>query len=113
MPRRVRLTQFLIDLHDAATGQTVKVDKAVDVSDICFFHEAGCVLLYGRATRGVLVQIVLPAKKGDPSYGMVTHYFLADLDRELLTKDTVLPSFARHLGLHSESLVTLLRREAP
>jgi hypothetical protein len=114
MPSTRLLTySFHPGIQDSATGQSVKVTRAVDVSDVCFYHEPGCLLLYGTVERGPLVQLILPYKKDDPTLGVSTHYFLNELEQELQTSDTVFPIFAKDLGLIPEALVKLLRDYAP
>ena len=112
MGRRLNRKKFKLRLFDSANGRTVKTDLAMDVTGDCPVHarkkERGTVvLLFGKAERGRIVQIV----RG----GMVIHFFVEELRQEMRVApihDTF-GSTAGELGLTKAELKKLIEKYAP
>ena len=113
MPSFFFRSPFNLGLYDSSTDLPIEVSHAVDVSDICFFRADGCVLLYGRAERGPLVQILRPYDRNNKRAGCRIHYFIDELEKELQTRDTLIHRVADDLGLTVPAFIALLRRYAP
>lgn len=86
------------DLYDSDTGKKLKTLKAVDVSDELPPSESPLVLLYTRAVKGPIVQLVHGCSR--------VHYFLPHLpyqDRE----DSALSNFAHYTKTTRAHLIEL------
>lgn len=88
-----------LGLYDSDTGRSLKVKRAVDLSD----KTRKLVLLYAKAVRGELVQIVVE--------GAFTHYFIDDLKRLDPGKEAI-ANFALWTGMTPEELKGLCLKHA-
>lgn len=103
---------FDLGLYDSDTGATITTEKVVEQ-----LTPSGdrIVLAYGRAKRGLLVQITFPYNRtpGAETIGMSVHFFMDDLTPPARREDKTLATMARIAGMKQADFVALLRREAP
>jgi hypothetical protein len=107
-------TQYNLGLYDSSNGATIKTAHAVNISDVTQL-KGGAYLFYGKAVRGLLVQIVRPYEPEDITLGAAIHFFVPELDRELnrVPHHNTLKSTAGDLGISGEQLVSLIREYQP
>lgn len=105
-----------LGLYDSATGETIKPEKGVDITQECpelTYPDSRCILLYGRAKdRGRLVQITFPHK--DEVYmGSHTHFFVDELSHPVRPQNDTFAIMCRQVGLSRQSLIAIIRENAP
>lgn len=110
---RVKLTEIEIDsdydpgLYDSDTGESLVAEKVVDATAACPSGER-TILLYTRAKRGRIVQIVHPFT-GEKYRGSHIHFFVD----ELRFDPVGLRRIARRAGLSAVKALRLIRDNAP
>lgn len=99
-----------LGLYDSGSENQESV-KTLKVSEILHAKGTRFVLAYGWVQRGPLVQIIIPHDEtpGGPTIGMMTHYFIRELER-VDTKD-VLASFARLVAVSRTHLIDIITKE--
>jgi hypothetical protein len=81
-----------IGLFDSANGNSLEVDKVLDVTAICP-HSKQVVIKYTTAVRGRIAQLNHWYEKG-VDLGTQTHFFINEFTPEELAKDEVFKGFA-------------------
>ena len=122
MPRIIELNRrnkktYNLHMLDSDTGATCRTEKAVDITEDCptlSSNKKRALLLFTRATRGRIVQIVLPSN-GETVMGTAIHFFIHELDAEMRAapRDDTFGSTARDLGLTKLQLRQLIEAQAP
>lgn len=91
-------------LYDSWNGESLKTEQIIDIGSLCSEPAS---LLYTRAQRGRIVQIIYSATR--------IHFFIDELDHEMHMpeRDDTFGSTAENLGLTKQSLRALIDSNAP
>lgn len=100
---------FDLGLYDSDTGQSLVAEKIVDATGACRSGER-TILLYTRAQRGPIVQILHPYEGCD--YGTTVHYFIDEIPRRRAPDDGF-QMWADRAGLSRTAFLRLIKANAP
>lgn len=100
-----------VGLYDSATGDSLKIEKAVDVSAVCADEEK-TILIYMTAKRGRIVQILHPYP--GCRYGSAIHFFVDELSEDAVRPDDdTFAEMAERAGMSRATFQRLVTENAP
>lgn len=106
--------EYDIGLYDSATGESLKTEKAVDITEDCpkASERERVILLFTTAKRGRIVQIGRPYP-GEVYMGAHIHFFVDELKRLVAERNDTFSREARIVGLTKAALLNLVKEHAP